>query len=261
MKKFFTLLLSLLMVLSFGACAAKDGETLPNPITDSTAEEILETLGIAFSLPEGASDAAYSIIGAEGENPIAQVKFTLDGKEINCRIQPAEELYDNTGMYYEWETTEENAMVGTCPAILSWNEGAEGICYWYDEAAGLLYSVSVTEGASPEYLTKLAEMLYLPLQEEASGETSDAGETSASGETVKTITDRTLTEDLLCAQALEKIYEDETYTYYLPCIKSQYIVIAYESGNEETAAEALANGNITVDDLISAGITVIKEAK
>jgi hypothetical protein len=255
MKKILASLLSLLMILSFGACAAENGETLPNPITDSTAEEILETLGIEFSLPEGASDAAYSIIGVEGENPIAQVKFTLDGKEINCRIQPAEELYDNTGMYYEWENTEENAAVGTCPATLRWNEDAEGICFWYDEAAGLLYSVSVTEGASAEYLTKLAEMLYLPLQEAASGETSDAGET------VKTITDRTLTEDLLCAEALEKIGEDDAYTYYLPCIKSQYIVVAYESGNEETAAEALANGNTTVDDLISAGITVIKEAK
>ncbi|HQQ90197.1 MAG TPA: hypothetical protein PLU82_08250, partial [Oscillospiraceae bacterium] len=65
----------------------------------------------------------------------------------------------------------------------------------------------------------------------------------------------------VCAQALEKIDEDDAYTYYLPCLKSQYIVVAYESGKEENALEALENGNITVDDLIAAGITVIKEAK
>ncbi len=453
MKKFYAILLSVLLVLSLGACAAENGgNAIPNPITDSTAEEILETLGISFSLPEGVSDAAYSVIDADGENPIAQVTFTLDGKEICCRIQPAEELSDNTGMYYEWKNTLEDAAIASCPAIVSWNDDAEGICCWYDAAAGLLYSVSVTEGASADDLTGLAETLYLPLQSAASepdftvsglqaelapwadvidscmeetfgadadftkgyirlyatqeaadagtdcaalvpedeisgtdgtyngqyidpayatlypvsnyataaeteaylrqylsdaayeslvgeglgldffefegklylvrggrgygaeaydwttvsffgrqnglaivtvekrmfdelsgtdafffgcdtdglykvikvetvSDTSDAAEETSAGETVKTITDRTLTEDLVCAQALEKIAEDDTYTYYLPCIKSQYIVVAYESGKEETAAEALANGNITLDDLISAGITVIKEAK
>jgi hypothetical protein len=455
MKKNFAILLSLLMVFSLGACAAENGQTLPNPAEDATAEVILETLGITFNLPEGVSDASYSIITVDDdqEHRMAQVEFTLNGQEICYRIQPAEELSDNTGMYFEWENTEENATVGTCPAILSWNEDAEGICCWYDETTGLLYSVSVTSGASAGSLTKLAEMLYLPIQEAvsepdftvsglqaelipwtdvvascmeetfgadadftqgytrlyateedanagtncaalvpegeiagteatydgqyidpayavlypvsnyttaaeveahlreylsdtayetlvgeylgwdffefegtlylvrggrgygaeyydwttvsflgeqdglaavsvdkrmfdelsgtdtfffgfdtdglykvmkvetASGTDETSEETSGAKETVKTITDRTLTEDLVCAQALEKIDEDDAYTYYLPCLKSQYIVVAYESGKEENALEALENGNIPVDDLIAAGITVIKEAK
>ncbi len=183
MKRICVVLLSLLLALSLGSCAAKEeGGGVPNPVTDSTAGEILETLGIDFRLPEGVADAAYSVIGADGETPVAQVKFTLDGNEISYRVQPAEALSDNTGMYFEWENTLEDAAIGGLPAIVSWNEGAEGVCCWYDAAPGLLYSVSVTEGASEEYLTGLAQTLRALLSGAANGNSGPDFTASGLGE-------------------------------------------------------------------------------
>ncbi|HPR40901.1 MAG TPA: hypothetical protein PKV62_07820, partial [Oscillospiraceae bacterium] len=88
MENFFAVLLSLLMVFSLGACASEDGQTIPNPAEEATAEVILETLGITFNLPEAVSDASYSIITVDDdqEHRMAQVEFTLDGQEICYRI-------------------------------------------------------------------------------------------------------------------------------------------------------------------------------
>jgi hypothetical protein len=61
-------------------------------------------------------------------------------------------------------------MVGYNEAVLTWNEGAEGVIRWYDYAPGLLYSVSVSGEASREMLSELAAQLYVPVQGDADGE-------------------------------------------------------------------------------------------
>ena len=64
-----------------------------------------------------------------------------------------------------------------------------------------------------------------------------------------------------CAEALEKIYETEKYTYSLPCIKSNNIKIIFKDGSEYTLKEVLENNILTIDELIETGLKVYKEEK
>lgn len=67
--------------------------------------------------------------------------------------------------------------------------------------------------------------------------------------------------DFSCAEALEKIYEDSEYTYYLNCIKSKYIEVRYPNDKKENIIEALQNGNIKINDLDKFDISYLKYAK
>ena len=67
--------------------------------------------------------------------------------------------------------------------------------------------------------------------------------------------------DFTCAEALEQFYEDETYTYFWNCIKNDYMVVKYDSGNEEPISEALKYGTIKISDLDKFNIKYIKMEK
>lgn len=80
--------------------------------------------------------------------------------------------------------------------------------------------------------------------------------------TVVSIKDKTKEiEDFACAEALEQFYEDETHTYYWNCIKNDYMVVQYDSGNEEPISEALKCATITISDLDKFNIEYIKMEK
>ena len=68
------------------------------------------------------------------------------------------------------------------------------------------------------------------------------------GEIVK-ITDRTVTENLTCAEAEELFYEDTENEYYFNCIKSDYVIVEYANGYKENIKAALESGNATLADL------------
>jgi len=85
---------------------------------------------------------------------------------------------------------------------------------------------------------------------------------SLSFETTYQIVDTTKSmKDFSCAEALEEIYEDEQYVYYLGCMKSQYIEVRYNNGRVEKLISALANGNISIGDLNKFNISYIKYEK
>lgn len=63
----------------------------------------------------------------------------------------------------------------------------------------------------------------------------------------------------VCAQALEKIYKDDNYTYYLNCIKSDNIKIKFEDGKTYKLKEVLENNIISIDELIKNGLSVYKK--
>lgn len=65
----------------------------------------------------------------------------------------------------------------------------------------------------------------------------------------------------LCPSALEKIYEEGIYAYYLPCIQSDTIFLVYEDGTKISVNDALNNKLIDIDDLIAKGLKVYKEYK
>ena len=66
--------------------------------------------------------------------------------------------------------------------------------------------------------------------------------------------------DFSCDSALEKIYEDDKYTYYLNCIKSEYIIVKYDN-KEVNIISALENGIISISDLDKFNIKYIIEEK
>ena len=76
------------------------------------------------------------------------------------------------------------------------------------------------------------------------------------------IVDKTIELDnLACAQALQKFYEDDKYTYMWSCFKDSYIVVKYSDGYEETVSAALKNGTIKISDLDRYNIKYYKELK
>lgn len=63
------------------------------------------------------------------------------------------------------------------------------------------------------------------------------------------IIDMTKTEDITCADALQKFYADAEYNYFYSCIKSEYVIVEYSDGSQKTVEEALKIGDITIEDL------------
>ncbi len=70
---------------------------------------------------------------------------------------------------------------------------------------------------------------------------------------VITITDKS--EGTYCADAIEYYYKD----YYFTCIKSQYVIVTI-NGKEYTIKEALNNGIVTMDELITVGFKPLKKS-
>lgn len=73
------------------------------------------------------------------------------------------------------------------------------------------------------------------------------------------IIDRTRTEELFTADALEGFWQDEEYTYYFPSIKSHYIIVCYSDGSQLPVREAMARGDVTIADLDRFGIGYYRE--
>ena len=75
------------------------------------------------------------------------------------------------------------------------------------------------------------------------------------------IWDQTTREQILCASALEKFWEDETNEYYFSCIKSQYIMVMDSTGRIVDVVTALEEGLITIETLDYYGIGYSKQPK
>lgn len=65
-----------------------------------------------------------------------------------------------------------------------------------------------------------------------------------------TIVDKSLEiKDFSCAEMLEHIYTDGDEGVYLPCIKSDYVVVRMKDGSEINIADALKDKIVKVEDL------------
>lgn len=65
----------------------------------------------------------------------------------------------------------------------------------------------------------------------------------------------------VCAQAIEKFYEDDKYTYSFPCVKSGSVYVKFDNGNKMLVVDALEADKVTIEELIDAGLDVYKESK
>ena len=141
---------------------------MPNPVHEVDEAGMMEAAGFALHAPEGAEvlSLAYIDMG-EGEPPLCEIKFNMDGKEWLYRGESTAktERYDNTGMYYEWTETAP-AVVDGREATLSLCEEA-GIIYWLDVVPGFNYSLSCLGSVDGEELAAMATACFEPLQGEA----------------------------------------------------------------------------------------------
>ena len=144
---------------------------LANPWTEMTEEDLKQTAGVPFEMPEGAENAVYRWLESER---LAEVQFTLDGDEYCFRVLPdalQEGEMDNiSGMYFAWEN-EEPVQIKHCAGTLGLAQtGSEEwveLCLWYDAAPGLMYSLSVyTVEPDGLDLTAVADALFVPAQGE-----------------------------------------------------------------------------------------------
>ena len=65
----------------------------------------------------------------------------------------------------------------------------------------------------------------------------------------------------VCPQALELIYSDKKYDYYLPCIKSGDIYLNWTNGERDLLKNAINNQKVTINSLIDHGLRVYKYEK
>ncbi|MBQ6215385.1 MAG: hypothetical protein IJJ67_08210 [Oscillospiraceae bacterium] len=173
MKKNTMLLIVLSLFAVFcSACGqapqAEDNTGLPNPLKETDAEGIMQTLGLEFGVPEGAGEVSYYIINDE----TAEMRFTVDTARFTARIKPSAEFEDISGMYYDWTATDDTRKVQHCNArnmsYLSETEDDVMVTLWYDTAPGLMYSLSAVDNdLNGLDLQVLANQIFIPVQENA----------------------------------------------------------------------------------------------
>ena len=179
-KRITSIIIALLLCLGLTGCiepvvepdytkplADRDsGLAIANPVKEMSREELAEKTGIDLGCPEGAENTVYSLIELSGAEPVAQLRFSLDGHELCLRAQSmssAAAAGDISGMYYEWEYTK-NVFVSMLYAVVNVS-GDIGYIKWIDAEGGVQYSLSMNEGAGEKILVELAEKVYQPLQD------------------------------------------------------------------------------------------------
>ncbi len=170
MKKLLAALM-LCVLFTLPACA----ETMiANPWTETTPQEMIETLGLSFALPEGAENILYRMLRSES---LAEAQFTLENAQCTARIKPAAEFEDISGMYYEPWDSEEDCEISWCPGRIMTKQTEEesiAVCLWYDVVPGLMYSVSASVPAGEMInIHALAEAMFAPAQGDADADAAD----------------------------------------------------------------------------------------
>ncbi len=161
---------------------------MPNPMREVSADEMLEELGISFSLAEGAENTAYWIIesGAEEDADMAQADYAFDGEAYSCRKQRGDYLTDISGMYLDW-TELKDVMLGETEAALRLHNDEAGVILWYSTAYGMTCSVSMDAGATEEKLIAAALPIAADMTHEAGNGPSGLAYELSDGEDSLTI--------------------------------------------------------------------------
>ena len=156
MKKLWMLALAACCVLALAACTVQkpqesgDVSHLPNPVHESTAEEVAEKTGITLNVPITAVDVTYSYIDGDKE-PLAQVSFVYQGQTYTYRGQKTQTVQDISGMYYEWtKTTNDSEDV---PYTCYFTDEGQGMALWHTD--GVSYTLGMTENVTEELLVTM----------------------------------------------------------------------------------------------------------
>ena len=130
---------------------------------------MLINLGLDMKVePEGAQDVLYHVFSL-GDLIVAETSFMWEGVRYSYRMASTSEIFEDLPDISETKgnyCVEQNSEVGWCPAQLYYTEGEAGKVIWFDVVPGLLYSLTMDDGASEKMLLDMAETLYTPAQKE-----------------------------------------------------------------------------------------------
>ena len=134
-----------------------------NPVHITDAEGLAQATGLVPTPPKGAQDVQYRYLSIPGSAPLAEMAFTLDGDGLLLRAQisTATEPDDISGLYYDWTLVQAAEVKGRRAVVYTNDE--QGHIDWVDPDAGVLYNLSMSQGASAEKLTALAERVFAAL--------------------------------------------------------------------------------------------------
>ena len=116
-------------------------------VKEKSREALEGELGIVLPAPEGATNLVWSRI--EEASPIAQLTFTLDGKNYCFRAQETSELKDISDLSLSNPQTDSSNMDYTMKV-----EGGKGVVIWFVD--GYSFCISMDSGASFDEL----ELIY-----------------------------------------------------------------------------------------------------
>jgi hypothetical protein len=91
-----SILLALLAVIG-GAALAEASSA--NAWTQTTAQGLMDALGLQLGRPDGAANVSWQMLEAR---QMGQVRFTWQGEDYTARIAPTDVFEDISGLYYEW---------------------------------------------------------------------------------------------------------------------------------------------------------------
>ena len=134
----------------------------------TTASQILRTTGLDVTVaPEAAKDITYNAFLMDGLT-VAETTFELDGVRFSYRMAATAELLEDftdiSGMAGPFERISAGE-VAWCRAKINYTPDGPGRIIWFDVVPGILYSMSMDEGASDETLLALANELFEPAQD------------------------------------------------------------------------------------------------
>lgn len=127
-----------------------EGMGMANPWVDSDKAGVLEATGFDLVAPEDAVNVAYSYMPSTG---MAQLNYVWGNAMWVYRMQPSDELQDISGIYCEWNYTEETTVAGMDAVEYGYASGQDGdyidsmeftrVVNWYDAQNKVTYSLSV----------------------------------------------------------------------------------------------------------------------
>lgn len=134
----------------------------------TTASQILRSTGLDVTVaPEEATDITYNAFLLDGLT-VAETTFVLDGIRFSYRMAATAELLEDfkdiSGIEGPFERISAGE-VAWCRAKINYTEGEQGRIIWFDVVPGILYSMSMEQGASDETLLELANELFEPAQD------------------------------------------------------------------------------------------------
>ena len=138
--------------------ASAPAVAMVNPMSVLSREE-WEALAFPVCLPDSAADVfCYSLTLPEA-NPVYAIRFYIGTAEYEFRMQKASEdiMEDISGVYFTSPEVLETDVAGLAAEVAV--ENGTGRLLWQDASAGSVFSLYISDNASPELLLETAQLL------------------------------------------------------------------------------------------------------